>query len=180
MENSSKIPTERIDVLDAKLTTIDNSILSIQQSILDLNTRLEEVNTNLTTLINNNYTDLNTKITALQTRATNLEARRYVIENWRSGSSWYRLYSDKWIEQGGICNATQYNNTAVNVNFFKKMKDTTYFAMACANTPDHQGTWSINARCAVKTTTGMSVHGANNVNSAYTGACSWMIKGFIA
>ena len=27
----------------------------------------------------------------------------YVIESWRSddGSSWYRLYSDGWIEQGG-------------------------------------------------------------------------------
>lgn len=116
MENSSKIPTERIDVLDAKLTTIDNSILSIQQSILDLNTRLEEVNTNLTTLVNNNYTDLNTKITALQTRATNLEARRYVTTYWKSGTSWYRIWSDGFIEQGAY--STNKTNSQT-VTYFK-------------------------------------------------------------
>lgn len=124
MENSSKIPTERIDVLDAKLLTIDNSIALLQQSILNLNSRLEEVNTNLTALINNNYTDLNTKITALQTRATNLEARRYITESHTNGTSWYRLYSDKWIEQGG--QTTMSECAQPTINLLKTMKDTNY------------------------------------------------------
>ena len=96
---------------------------------------------------------------------------------YRSGSTWYRVYADGTIMQGGICNATQYNNTSVNVTFPKAFSNTNYIALANPNTPDHQGTWSINARCAVKTTTGMSVHGANNVNSAFTGATAWIAIG---
>jgi predicted component of type VI protein secretion system len=127
MDNTSKIPTERIDVLDNKLTNIDNTLVSLQQSILDLNTRLEEVNTNLTSLINNNYTDLNSKITALQTRATNLEARRYVTTSFTNGTSWYRLYSDKWIEQGGQI-AISSDGTVVNL--LKTMANTNYYVGA--------------------------------------------------
>ena len=96
---------------------------------------------------------------------------------YRSGSTWYRVYADGTIMQGGICNATQYNNTSVNVTFPKAFSNTNYIALANPNTPDHQGTWSINARCAVKTTTGMSVHGANNVNSAFTGVTAWIAIG---
>ena len=126
MENSSKIPTERIDVLDNKLENIDNTLVSLQQSILDLNTRLEEVNTNLTTLINNNYTDLNTKITDLQTRATNLEARRYITTHWKSGTSWYRIWSDGWIEQGGKYTRASSTNWNTTITLFKPYKDTNY------------------------------------------------------
>lgn len=94
--------------------------------------------------------------------------------------TWYFKYSDGWVEQGGFVNATQYNTTTQNVNFMIAMADTNYFAIANPNTPDHQGTWAISARCAVKTTTGMAVHGSNNANSAYTGNCSWMVAGMAA
>ena len=91
---------------------------------------------------------------------------------------WVRI-SDKCCIQGGFCNATQYNTTTVNVTFLKPYKDTNYIAEANPNTPDHQGTWSITARCAVKTTSGMCVHGSNNANGAYTGNCSWITIGYI-
>ncbi len=97
--------------------------------------------------------------------------------SFRSGATWYRVYDDGTIMQGGTCNSTQYNNTSVNVTFPIAFSNTNYIAIANPNTPDHQGTWSINARCAVKTTTGMSVHGANNVNGAYTGVASWLAIG---
>ena len=97
--------------------------------------------------------------------------------SYRSGATWYRVYDDGTIMQGGTCNSTIYNSTSMNVTFPKAFTNTNYIAIANPNTPDHQGTWSINARCAVKTTTGMSVHGANNVNGAYTGVASWLAIG---
>lgn len=97
--------------------------------------------------------------------------------SYRSGATWYRVYDDGTIMQGGICNATQYNNTSVNVTFPKAFSNTNYIAIANPNTPDHQGTWTINGRCAVKKTTGMSVHGGANGGGAYTGATSWLAIG---
>lgn len=102
----------------------------------------------------------------------------FVTSTYISGTNWYRVWSDGWIEQGGIVNSTQYNNTSMNVTFLKPMSNTSYYACANPNTNDHQGTWNVNARCAVKTTTGMSVHGANNNSSAYTGPCSWYACGY--
>lgn len=84
-----------------------------------------------------------------------------------------------WIEQGGLVNSTQYNNTAVNVTFLKEMKNTNYYASATPNTPEHQVLWQIACRCAVKSTTGMSVHGGNNADGAYTNLASWEVKGFV-
>lgn len=97
--------------------------------------------------------------------------------SYRSGATWYRVYDDGTIMQGGICNATQYNNTSMNVTFPKAFSNTNYIAIANPNTPDHQGTWTINGRCAVKKTTGMSVHGGANGGGAYTGATSWLAIG---
>ena len=94
--------------------------------------------------------------------------------------TWYRKYASGWVEQGGIVNATQYNTTTVNVTFPIPMADSNYYANANANTAGHQETWAINARCAAKTQTGMSVHGANNANAAYTGPCSWKVSGLAA
>ena len=109
---------------------------------------------------------------------------RYLVEaqypTAENNYTWYFLYNDSWVEQGGFCNATQYNDTTVNVTFPIPMADTNYAAIANPNTPDHQATWAISARCAVKTTTNMCVHGSNNANSAYTGVCVWEVKGLAA
>lgn len=98
-------------------------------------------------------------------------------ESYRNGSTWYRVYDDGTIMQGGICYTTQYNNTSMNVTFPKAFSNTNYIAIANPNTPNHQETWTIDGRCAVKKTTGMSVHGGQNGNGAYTGTSSWLAIG---
>lgn len=45
-----------------------------------------------------------------------------VVETYQNGTSWYRVYSDGWCEQGGANNST----TAVTVTFLKPYKDTNY------------------------------------------------------
>lgn len=55
-----------------------------------------------------------------------LENRRYVKETGKSsdGSSWYRVWSDGWIEQGGTY--TSSDNNAYPVTLSKKMTTTNY------------------------------------------------------
>ena len=48
----------------------------------------------------------------------------YVSETWKSGTSWYRKYSDGWIEQGG--EFTKQRDTNITVTFPVAFRDTTY------------------------------------------------------
>jgi hypothetical protein len=58
----------------------------------------------------------------------NLQTNQYprvVVKTWDSGTSWYRIYSDGWIEQGG--QGASANNW---VTLFVVMKNTNYSAIA--------------------------------------------------
>ena len=48
-----------------------------------------------------------------------------VIESYRNGSNWYRVYSDGWVEQGGQKGGIG-NNSDVTVTLLKSMKDVSY------------------------------------------------------
>ena len=53
-----------------------------------------------------------------------LNAKAYTTETWSKGTSWYRKYSDGWIEQGG--GYTKERDTNITVTFPVAFKDTNY------------------------------------------------------
>lgn len=58
--------------------------------------------------------------------------RKVVVETYKNGFSWYRVWSDGWIEQGGHLTV---NVAATNVQLLKQYKDATYTTVGCqANT----------------------------------------------
>lgn len=62
---------------------------------------------------------------SLTERIKNVEDRLYIKDFWQSDVFWYRIWSDGWIEQGGV------NNTsATTFTFFKPFKDTNYSFIA--------------------------------------------------
>jgi hypothetical protein len=48
-----------------------------------------------------------------------------LVESWKSGTSWYRKYSDGWIEQGGY--VTTNSNTEQTINLHTAFSNTNYF-----------------------------------------------------
>lgn len=60
-----------------------------------------------------------------------------VVDTFKSGSSWYRVYDDGWVEQGGVISAS---TTGVNqtIAFLKPFADTNYIF---TNTPMYDGQW---------------------------------------
>lgn len=52
------------------------------------------------------------------------------VDTYKNGNNWYRVWSDGWIEQGGILNAAD-GGTAVT--FLKPFSDTNYIALVTAN-----------------------------------------------
>ena len=54
-----------------------------------------------------------------------------VVQNYKNGTSWYRVYSDGWIEQGGIISVPEFT-TSINrtVTLLKKFSDTNYTVLS--------------------------------------------------
>ena len=52
----------------------------------------------------------------------------FVKETWKSGTSWYRVWSDGWIEQGGRASLNERSSTAYTLH--RPFSDTNYFVAA--------------------------------------------------
>lgn len=62
---------------------------------------------------------------------SDLAEAHVVIQTYKNGTSWYRIWSDGWCEQGGRGNTA---NSNVTVNLLKAFKDTTYTVSIGNNT----------------------------------------------
>lgn len=65
-------------------------------------------------------------LATIQAQLGQLESRRYVKETGKSsdGTSWYRVWSDGWIEQGGTYTSSDNSNYPITLS--KKMTTTNY------------------------------------------------------
>ena len=65
-------------------------------------------------------------------KASNCAEVYPVITTYQNGTSWYRIYSDGWCEQGGRFNANNTTTTATyTVNLLKSYIDTNYSIVTC-------------------------------------------------
>lgn len=81
--------------------------------------------------------ELGNIITQIETKLNKSEMptiEAYLTETWQSGDglSWYRLYSDGWLEQGG--QATQASVGTLTINLLKWYKDMNYNVNGSTNT----------------------------------------------
>lgn len=49
---------------------------------------------------------------------------KYIVETWQSGTSWYRVWSDGWIEQGGYLS---WNGAWTTLTFNRPFTTTNYY-----------------------------------------------------
>jgi hypothetical protein len=61
----------------------------------------------------------------------------YIVETYENGSSWYRVYSDGWCEQGGIVSSVDYYNSKT-ISFAKTFSDTNYCLSITCKTNSNQ------------------------------------------
>ena len=72
--------------------------------------------------------NISTGLTQAETRISALEnhgAGATVVESYRNGTEWYRVWSDGWVEQGGHVLAGT-SSSVITVNFLKPFADTDY------------------------------------------------------
>ena len=71
-------------------------------------------------------TDLNGKMDRDGINAT----ASVCVESYQNGTSWYRLYSDGWCEQGGCYSGSIGTNAGVKILLLKEYKDLNFSAFA--------------------------------------------------
>ena len=90
-----------------------------------------------------------------------------VVQNYRSGTSWYRIWSDGWIEQGGSWGTNTGAWAEASVTYLKAYKDTNYQLFV-------QGNWT-SAECSSCKITSRSTAGFTGTyaNNLYSVMPSW-------
>lgn len=70
---------------------------------------------------------VNMRCTSKATTTSSASTTRpcWVVQNYLSGGSWYRVWSDGWIEQGGISSAVA-DKAGITVSFLKSFANTNY------------------------------------------------------
>lgn len=102
-----------------------------------------------------------------------------VVQNYSSGTNWYRIWSDGWIEQGGITNYMNWtgNGATVNITFLKPMSNTNYHRGATML--DHTSNWNAPGCCINScNTSGMAIGVATTSANQGTTRCSWYACGY--
>ena len=70
-----------------------------------------------------------TDVSEIQSKLTDLNNRAYVTESYQNGDSWYRVYSDGFIEQSSVISVTTGSINAICgtlVNLIKPMRTRNY------------------------------------------------------
>ena len=111
-------------------------------------------------------TDLNGKVDIVD-----LATCHVVVETYVNGTSWYRVYSDGWCEQGGQLTTTN-ANTTVTVNLLKTFVDTNYTVNAIQFRDGTTGEYNANVYVVQKYTSSIDIYGQH----PYT---LWMACGYI-
>lgn len=60
-----------------------------------------------------------------------------IIETYMDGTSWYRLYSDGWCEQGGYVSSIPSGTAGVTVTFLKSFANGNYFSIPSWGSADY-------------------------------------------
>ena len=101
---------------------------------------------------------------------TTLQNRIYIKSSYINGTSWYRIWSDGWCEQGGVVPYASEKSVAL----LKNMVDTNYSILINSTFRGTQ-TYSPNVKDGTKTTSGFKIQ----CSTAYTNYI-WEVKGYIS
>lgn len=95
----------------------------------------------------------------------------YVKEVWKSGTEWCRIFSDGWIEQGGI-----FKGNSGTVSFHKGFSNTDYTFLNTPNLSSMSGQW-FSWEISSKTTASIKINMVGAANTAPSSMC-WVAYGY--
>ena len=141
------------EVVNNNFQYLDDKISSVSQSLSTNATALSSSISSLASVVNTNKSSAEEADAELQESidditediselSTTLEEAFYVVDAYRSGANWYRVYSDGWCEQGGCVNVGGSNATK-EVTLFKELTDTNACIYVTSTNAYFNGNWDI-------------------------------------
>ena len=111
---------------------------------------------------------------------------KFIVDSWQSGTSYYRIYNDGWIEQGGrsIATATSSGNLdSVLVTYHKPMVDTNYNLLIATSDiengyPNVSNGHANEHSWGALTTTSFK-WGLDGAYASRQQACNWVVTGYV-
>jgi len=126
---TTNFDASRSSLIYGKSATVQPQSIKLLYYIVVATTAKNDIDVN----IDNIVTDLNGKVDKDLSNCT----LPYVTETYQNDSSWYRVWSDGWVEQGGTISV---NTGTATVHLIKNYKDTSYTVVKADN-----GTNTMNA-----------------------------------
>ncbi len=120
--------------------------------------------TNIQVDIDEIATDLNGKADVDLSNCT----KPHIVETYANGTSWYRVYSDGWCEQGGF----EGTGNNASVTLLKKYINTNY--SVAFGVKDADGGSSYTPTILTQTTTGFTFYLSNVYDGAFWHACGYI------
>lgn len=110
-------------------------------------------------------TEAENRISAIEDNKVDKAGNAWVVETYRNGTEWYRVWSDGWVEQGGVISiGTQVNKT---FNFLKPFADTSYHISINMEYNSSASDVFFHTNAYNKTTTGFDVVVSNACNKTW-------------
>lgn len=106
----------------------------------------------------------------------------YITETYQNGTSWYRIYSDGWCEQGGKFISNSDGTNWKTVNLLVSYRDNSYFVNSCKISAYTSGSGSSHEYVMA---TANPIRNENQTKSSFqiflypSGSAFWEVKGYI-
>ena len=104
-----------------------------------------------------------------------------IKETYHNGSDWYRIWSDGWVEQGGIVNTTApFSGSNISISLLVKLSNTNYSVQLTANSDGYtlgDNGHIVNGANVDKTTTSFSYNIIDPNASTHNSTLTWEAKG---
>jgi hypothetical protein len=105
--------------------------------------------------------------------------KAYITETWSSGTSWYRKYSDSWIEQGGVLTNQSTTSASIVVTLHKEMANTNYSVRLDRKNPENTSVTNSQLASNSYTTTTFTIRsGLNGGHAENNCDIVWEVKGY--
>lgn len=115
---------------------------------------------------------------SLADKISHQDCKAYITETYHNGTSWYRIYSDGWCEQGGYL-STAGSGVTQTITYLKQFANTNYFATRTNFNGTSNGGYS-NFMAGIESQTVSTLKFKTDTANTFCKGTLWFVCGYLA
>lgn len=109
---------------------------------------------------------------------SSLQEVKVIVETYNGGSSWYRVWSDGWIEQGGRSSRAFTNIATFTITFLKPFTNANNYLVFHGGSTVIAGVSAFGYELITRTTTSYTAKYSTQTGGSYTSEYDWYVCGY--